>query len=240
MGKIKDLPSIDKPREKAERFGIDSLKDEELLALIIDFGTVGHSSLDIARDLLDDCHYLNELLYKPKQYFFSFKGLKTAKALKLMAVIEIARRISEKQRLMYEEKTEVTSDSLYRRYSITLAKMQQEVLAIVILNKNKQIIYERILYQGDDNNVAINSRDILRLLMIHNGYHFYLIHNHPNASFSPSPADYSFTQKIKEKAKAINVQLVDHLIIFPGGYYSFLYQSIFLKQENNVFIKKTC
>ena len=79
MGKIKDLPSVDKPREKAERFGIESLKDEELLALIIDFGTVGHSSLDIARDLLDDCHYLNELLYKPKQYFLSFIRLSIGK-----------------------------------------------------------------------------------------------------------------------------------------------------------------
>ena len=232
MGKIKDLPSVDKPREKAERFGIECLKDEELLALIIDFGTVGHSSLDIARDLLDDCHYLNELLYKPKQYFFSFKGLKTAKALKLMAVVEIARRIAEKQRLMYEEKTEVTSESLYRRYSITLAKMSQEVLAIVILNKNKQIIYERILYQGDDSNMTINSRDILRLLMIHNGYFFYLIHNHPNNSLLPSELDISFTKRIREKAKLFNVKLVDHLIISSNGYYSFLHDNLFHALEN--------
>ena len=240
MGKIKDLPSIDKPREKAERFGIDSLKDEELLALIIDFGTVGHSSLDIARDLLDDCHYLNELLYKPKQYFFSFKGLKTAKALKLMAVVEIAKRISEKQRLMYEEKTEVTSDSLYRRYSITLAKMTQEVLAIIILNKNKQIIYERILYQGDDSNVSINSRDILRLLMIHNGYYFYLIHNHPNNSLFPSELDIAFTKRIKEKAKLFNVKLLDHLIISSHGYYSFLHDSLFGELENTKNNEKSC
>ena len=232
MCKIQDLPTNDKPREKAERFGIDSLKDEELLALIIDFGTVGHSSLDIARDLLDDCHYLSELLYKPKQYFFSFKGLKTAKALKIMAVVEIARRISEKQRLKYEEKTEVTSDSLYRRYSITLAKMEQEVLAIVILNKNKQIIYERILYQGDDSNVLLNSRDILRLLMIHNGYYFYLIHNHPNSILYPSELDISFTAQIKEKAKLFNCRLIDHLIISSEGYYSFLHDNLFRDLEN--------
>ena len=232
MGKIKDLPSIDKPREKAERFGIDSLKDEELLALIIDFGTVGHSSLDIARDLLDDCHYLNELLYKPKQYFFSFKGLKTAKALKIMAVIEIARRISEKQRLMYEEKTEVTSESLYRRYSITLAKMQQEVLAIVILNKNKQIIYERILYQGDDSNVYLSTREIMRLLMIHNGYYFYLIHNHPNDTIFPSELDIDFTRKISKKAKQFHVKLLDHLIISSEGYYSFLHDYLSRELEN--------
>ena len=240
MGKIVDLPMAEKPREKAERFGIDSLKDEELLALIINTGTVGQSSLDIARSLLEECRYLNVLANRPVAYFYSFKGLKKAKAIKLLAALEIARRISEKQRLIYEEKVEVTSEALFQRYSISLSRLTQEVLAIVILNKNKQIIYEKVLYQGDDNNIVVNTRDILRLLMIHNGYHFYLIHNHPNASFSPSPADYSFTQKIKEKAKAINVQLVDHLIIFPGGYYSFLYQSIFLKQENNVFIKKTC
>ncbi len=232
MGKIQDLPNIEKPREKAERFGIDSLKDEELLALIIDFGTVGHSSLDIARDLLDDCHYLSELLYKPKQYFFSFKGLKTAKALKIMALVEIAKRISEKQRLIYEEKTEVTSDSLYKRYSITLAKMEQEVLAIVILNKNKQIIYERILYQGDDSNITLSSREILRLLMIHNGYYFYLIHNHPNSSLFPSELDIEFTGRIKEKAKLFNCKLVDHLIISSNGYYSFLHDNLFHELEN--------
>lgn len=228
MGKIVDLATVDKPREKAERFGIDSLKDEELLALIINSGIVGHSSLDIARDLLDDAHYLNELLYKPKEYFLSFKGLKTAKALNLMAVLEIAKRINEKQRLIYEDKTIVTSDSLYKRYSITLSKMTQEVLAIIILNKNKQIIYERILYQGDDNNISVNSRDILRLLMIHNGYYFYLIHNHPNNSFYPSEADITFTKRIKEKAKLFNVTLLDHLIISQNGYFSFLHQRLFL------------
>ena len=233
MGKIKDLPKIDKPREKAERFGIETLKDEELLALIIDFGTVGHSSLDIARDLLDDCHYLNELLYKPKQYFLSFKGLKTAKALKLMAVVEIAKRISEKQRLIYEEKIPITSDSLYRRYSLTLAKLTQEVLAIIILNKNKQIIYEKILYQGDDSNIIINSRDILRLLMLHNGYYFYLIHNHPNNTLYPSELDISFTKTIEEKAKLFNVKLIDHLIITQNGYFSFLHQRLFNEIENS-------
>ena len=240
MGKIVDLPMAEKPREKAERFGIDTLKDEELLALIINTGTVGQSSLDIARSLLEDCHYLADLLNKPVAYFYGFKGLKKAKAIKLTAALEIARRINEKQRLIYEENSEVSSESLYQRYSFTLSRLQQEVLVLVILNKNKQIIYEKILYKGDDNNIVLNTREILRLLMIHNGYHFYLIHNHPNTSFSPSHADITFTNRLKTKAKAININFVDHLIIFPGGYYSFLYQSVFLKQENNEFIKKSC
>ena len=228
MGKIIDLPISEKPREKAERFGVETLKDEELLAIIINSGTVGYSSLDIARDLLNECHNLNELLNKPTAYFYTFKGLKKAKALKLIAVLEIAKRINQKQRLIYEEKTTVNSESLYRRYAISLARNSQEVLAIIILNKNKQIIFEKILYQGDDNNLPLNMREILRLLMIHNAYYFYLIHNHPNNTLEPSKNDVAFTKKIEEKTKQLNIHLVDHLIISKDGYYSFLQRRMFL------------
>ena len=227
MGKINDLPVSEKPREKAERFGAETLKDEELLAIIISSGTVGHSSLDISRDLLRECRSLNGLLNKPTAYFNTFKGLKNAKSIKLTAVLEIARRISERQRLIYEEKVVVNTDSLYHRYSISLARISQEVLAIVILNKNKQIIFEKVLYQGDDNSIPVNIRDILRLLMIHNGYYFYLIHNHPNDSLLPSESDINFTNKLKEKVKHLNIHLIDHLIISQSGYYSFQHQRVF-------------
>ena len=227
MGKIIDLPISEKPREKAERFGIETLKDEELLAIIISSGTIGHSSLDIARDILLECRYLDELLNKPAAYFSTFKGLKNAKALKLLAALEIARRINEKQRLIYEEKTAIDGETLYQRYAVTLARIEQEVLAIIILNKNKQIIYEKVLYQGDDNNMAVSIRDILRLLMIHNGYYFYLIHNHPNGNLSPSESDVIFTKKLKSKTDHLNVHLVDHLIISQNGYYSFLHERVF-------------
>ena len=226
MGKIKDLAIIDKPREKAERFGIEALKDEELLAIIINSGTVGYSSLDIARDLLKEAHYLSELMNKPAAYFATFKGLKKAKAMRLLAALEIARRINEKQRLIYEEKAAVSSETLYQRYSLSLNSLNQEVLAIIILNKNKQIVFEKILYQGNDANIAVNHRDILRLLIVHNGTYFYLIHNHPNGSLSPSEMDVKFTNTIKEKAARVNVTLLDHLIISKSGYYSFLHAQI--------------
>ena len=227
MGKIKDLAIIDKPREKAKRFGIESLKDEELLALIISSGTVGHSSLDIAKDILDDCHHLSVLINKPLLYYHGFKGLKNANAFKLLAVFEITKRIKEKELYVKEEKQVITSESLYQRYALRLVGLTQEQLIIIILNKNKQIITEKTLYCGDENNIPINYRDILRLIMIHNGYYFYLIHNHPNDSFLPSEADVTFTKKVEAKAKHINVKLLDHIIISRKGYYSFLHAQIF-------------
>ena len=226
MARISDLAEIDKPREKAERFGIENLKDEELLALIIGSGTVGHSSLDIARDLLNENHVLANLTNKSEQYFYTFKGLKKANAFKLLAALEIAKRIAEKRMFRQEETSPVTSDSLFKRYYLKMAHLSQEQLVIIILNKNKQIINEKVLYLGDDNCVNINYRDILRLLMIHNGAYFYLIHNHPNNTFSPSKADISFTKKIAEKARFLNAELLDHIIISQDGYYSFLHERL--------------
>ena len=227
MSKINELATFDKPREKAERFGIDKIKDEELLAIIINSGTVGFSSLDIAKSILKDCGSLSSLATLPFQYFTSFKGIKKVNAIKLAASIELARRINERQRLVYEEKIEVNSDSLFHRYSISLAGLNQEVLIIVILNKNKQIIYENTLYRGDDNNLTINHRDIMRLLLLHNGYYYYLIHNHPNASIYPSESDMVFTKKIMEKTKEFNAKLLDHLIISANGYYSIMHEQLF-------------
>ena len=232
MGKIQDLPVTEKPREKAERFGIESLKDEELLALVINSGTIGHSSLDIARDILFDCGNLSLLINKPSLYFYGFKGLKKARALSIIAALEIAKRVNEKQLFNNEESQVVTSEILFRRYSFRLSGSTQEELIIVILNKNKQIINEQSVYRGDDNNIMINYRDILRLLMIHNGYYFYLIHNHPNNTFLPSDADVLFTKKIEEKAKQIHVKLLDHIIISKSGYYSFLHEKLISEIKN--------
>ena len=226
MAKIKDLSVIEKPREKAERFGIDKLDDAELIALIINVGTVGHSSLDIARDILNDVKYLSALIGKPYQYYLSFKGLNKVNALKLTAVFEILKRINQKQRLISEQNNAVSSESLYERYSISLSGLTQENFAIVILNKNKQIIFETFLYKGDDVCAVVSSREILRLLSVHNGYYFYLIHNHPNGVLKPNQSDIEFTKSINEKADKIGVKLVDHLIITTNGYYSFLHEQL--------------
>ena len=226
MAKIQDLGFLERPREKAERFGIDKLTDSELLALIINVGTIGHSSLDIAREMMREAKSLNTLIGKPYEYYLSFKGINKVNALKLTAVFEILKRINEKQQLIYEENNAVTSESLFRRYSLSLTGLAQENFILVILNKNKQIIFETTLYKGDDVCAVVSSREIIRLLSIHNGYYFYLIHSHPNGSLEPSKSDIDFTNSITEKAEKIGVKLLDHIIITDKDYYSFLHASL--------------
>lgn len=231
MAKIQDLSPLEKPREKAERFGIEKLSDDELLALIINVGTIGHSSLDIARDMMKEAKSLNALIGKPYEYYLSFKGVNKVNALKLSAVFEILKRINEKQQLIYEENNTVSSESLYRRYSLSLAGQNVENFILVILNKNKQIIFETTLFKGDNACSIVSSREILRLLSIHNAYYFYLIHNHPNNVLKPSQSDIDFTKSIINKAEKIGVKLLDHLIITDKDYYSFLHDE-FSKEWN--------
>lgn len=226
MSKIKDLLDTDKPREKAERFGIESLQDEELLALIISSGTVGSSALDISHDIISDSRSLSALINRPLCYFQEYNGVGKATAVKIAAVFEIAKRINDKQLFIYEENQQITSEYLYHRYALKMASLTQEQLVIVILNKNKQIVNERIVYRGNDNEININYRDILRLLMIHNGYYFYLVHNHPNGTLSPSQSDINFTKTISEKARHVKAYLIDHIIITKSGYYSLLHERL--------------
>ena len=132
----------------------------------------------------------------------------------------------KKRELLKEEKMEVNSDALFRRYSLALMGQVQELFNIVILSKNKQIVYETTLYKGNDNNTFISIRDVVRLIILHNGYYYYLIHNHPNDSTNPSQADINFTMKIQAKTEKIGVKLIDHLIITKNGYYSFLHDKV--------------
>ena len=103
----------------------------------------------------------------------------------------------------------------------------QENFVLVILNKNKQIIFEKVLYKGDEENMSVSHREIINLLVLHNGYYFYLIHNHPNNSLLPSNFDITFTEKMNRRAEKIGVKLLDHLIIGQTGYYSFLHSKVF-------------
>lgn len=227
MSKISDLSPLDKPREKAERFGIETLNDEELLAIIINSGTIGHSALDIAHEILHSSRYLNALLNQPYQYFQSFKGLNKVIALRLTATMEIAKRINQKTLLTCENESLITSETLFQRYQTSLGCLQQETMAIVILNQRQQIIYETLLYKGNSNTLAVSHKEVLRLLLLYKGSYFYILHNHPSGNISPSKSDIMFTSLIKDKARQIDIKLLDHLIVTVNGCYSFAKEGFF-------------
>ena len=219
MGTIRDLPTLERPREKALRYGIESLSDGELLTIVIGSGYHGENASDLANKLISTYNGLEGLSVAPIHDVAKQKGIKSNKALLLAAIFEIHKRLNIKR--VEKEGEMANSDYLYKKYSPQLADASQEVLILVLVNKRRNIIRESLLYKGTESDVVFSYKEMWRELFIHNAYGFYLIHNHPNNQANPSKKDVIFTGEIIRESQKIRIPMLDHLIIGDDGYYSF-------------------
>ena len=158
--RINEIPIESRPREKAARQGIDSLSDQELLALIIGSGVANHSALDIACDLLkENLNSLSSLFNTNFESLSSYKGLKKNNALKLLATFELNKRLN----LQKSQKNQVVSSAneVYNRYKY-LENYEQEVLIILLLDSKLRLKKEKKLYKGTYDSFTINVNEVLK------------------------------------------------------------------------------
>lgn len=214
--KISDIPENLRPREKALLFGIEELSDQELLAIIIGSGVRGHSALDIAGDLLKT--YANSLEALSKTNYrslLSHLGLKQSIAARLIATFEFHNRLISNR---YQKVSKIDSiDQVYFRYK-NLEYLDQEVLVILMLDLKGRIIKEKTLYKGTFQSFSIDVKQIVQELILAKAKSFYLIHNHPDEESTPSSEDIIATNVIEKATKNLSIKLLNHLIIYKGGY----------------------
>ena len=211
MPKIKELPALERPREKCLRYGVESLSDEELLALIIGSGYKGKNAKDVAYEILSNINGLSGLTRVTYKGFVSYKGISKVKAITLSSLVEIMKRIQRKN----SENTNqpVDNNYLHKIYKTYLKDMTQEVFMVICLDYNKRIIHEEILFKGSESSLNISIKEIIRILLDYNSRFFYIIHNHPSGLSSPSNEDILFTKNLIKKTNALNIPLMDHLIL---------------------------
>ena len=219
MASIKELPIVDRPREKALRYGIDSLSDVELVALLLNNGYKGYNILEISTSLLSKYGGIVGLLNVPISELKKNKGIKNVGALKINLISEFYKRVYEKKT---SQNNDIIDDEyLYNKYKVRLSDSNQEQLVLVICSRNKKIIYETTLYKGSQHLLRYSFNDIFKQLAKFDGKNYYLIHNHPNGDSSPSEEDKLATISISTESKRLGLHLIDHLIIGSDGYYSF-------------------
>lgn len=218
MGKIQELPALDRPREKALRYGINTLTDAELLAIAISSGYQGVNAREIANSLLEKCGGLQGLKDYPFNELTKFKGVKDKKALIVSVIYEIHRRLLIKD----VEEVEADNSQIYQKYLSIFSKENQEHLALVITNRRNKITFEKTLYVGTENNLVFSYKEIWKQLILHDAKGFILVHNHPTNKAEPSDRDIVITAEIKLEANRIGIPLKDHLIIGDDGYYSII------------------
>ena len=218
MGKIANLPLLDRPREKALRYGIEALSDQELLSIVLSNGYFGVSVKELSSSLLDTFGGLSGLSKTSILDLKKQKGISYAKSLLLRSIFEISIRLNAYH---YSDFAKCNSFSLYTKYKDKLSKAQQEYLIVVGVNRLHHTVFERILYIGTSTDIAVSHKEIFRVVLFYDCYGFFLIHNHPGSDSSPSPEDFLTTKEIERLGKSLGVRLIDHIIIGENDYYSF-------------------
>lgn len=216
---ITDWPEDERPREKLLARGAAALSDAELLAIFLRTGLPGKSAVDMARDLLVQFGSLRALLKASKADFCAEKGLGQAKFAQLQAVMEMARRhLAE----ALPERDALNDPLAARDYlKSRLRDLPHEVFAILFLDTRHRVIAFEELAHGSLDGAAIYPREVLKAALKHNAAAVILAHNHPSGISEPSAADRTLTTQLKTALSAIDVRVLDHLVIGEGAPASF-------------------
>jgi DNA repair protein RadC len=217
---IKTWAPDDRPREKMMLKGPESLSHSELLAILLNNGNKGQSALDIAREIMKlgqgNLQELGRLSLKELQ---QVKGVGPAKAITLMAALELGRR---RLSLRSPERITIRSSKDIADYLKNLLQdHNHEVFAIVFLNRANRIKHFEIISKGGITGTVADPRIILKKALEAEATAIVLTHNHPSGNLQPSRADEEITRKIKQAAELFDITVLDHIIVSEDGYYSF-------------------
>ncbi len=217
---IKNWAADDRPREKLQTKGADSLSDSELIAILINNGYKEKSAVDLAKEILKlGNNNLNELGKISLTGFQKIKGIGEAKAITIAAALELGRRRHAAAPL---EKIIVKTTKEIANYLKTMIKdFNYEVFGVIFLNQSNRVNHFEIISRGGITGTVADPRIILKKALDAEATSIILCHNHPSGSLKPSRADEELTTKIKEAARYFDIAVLDHIIVSEQGYYSF-------------------
>lgn len=212
---ISDMPIDDRPRERLLVHGPRTLSDAELLGILIGCGTIGKNAMQLARELLPGG--VGQLATRQPAQLARYRGMGTAKAARIAAAFELARRAAAEKPIEHPEfDVDLTGTALVRANS----RQKQERLGAYFLDARHRIIVQREIFVGTVNQALISTRDILRLAVEENAVAIALYHNHPSGDPTPSGHDVEFTERLNRALVAADIELVDHLVTGRHQYYS--------------------
>ena len=221
--KIKNYPQEERPREKAYYYGIESLSNVELLALILRTGNKQESVLELAQRLINEVGglaYLKDITY---HQLVLIKGIKKAKAIEILAVIELTKRLRQVQGISSVIKEPIDGYNLVKD---KLMFEQQEKVIILCLNSRLEVMNEKTVFIGSNNISIISGRELFKEALICGSSRIMVIHNHPSGNPTPSSEDVETTKRLYKMAEELEIEVIDHLIIGRNKFYSFASKEI--------------
>ena len=217
---IKEWAPDDQPREKMMAKGKAALSDSELLAILLRTGLEGQSAVDLARTILgnvdNDLIKLSDLSLKELK---DIKGIGEAKAITIMAALELGKRRRAAEATLPEEVKD--SKTSYERFLPYIDDTKQEHFLVLYLDQSFHELGVECISHGGTTNVIADPRVIFKRALDLGATCIVLGHNHPSGNPRPSKDDRMLTQKIDAAGKLLDIAVIDHIIIGKERYYSF-------------------
>ena len=223
---IKSLAEEDRPREKLMLKGRSALSDAELIAILIGSGNTKETAVQLSQRMLASVnHNLNELGKLSINDLTKFKGIGEAKAIAIIAAAELGRRRKESD---IQQKTKIkSSNDAFQVLHPDLSDLAHEEFWILLLNRANEVLAKINVSKGGTAGTVVDGKIIMKhAIEMPRCCGIVLGHNHPSGNLRPSEADIKITQKLKEIASFMDINLIDHIIVGENAYYSFADEGI--------------
>lgn len=216
----------DRPREKLLLKGRSILSNAELLAILIGSGTRELSAVDVGQLLLASSeNNLNELARKTVKELIRIKGIGEAKAITIIAALELGRRRKESDVI---KKRKIThSSDVYEEMQPYLADKTHEEFWILLLSRSNKVLRPIQVSIGGMSGTIADPKVIFKHALENSASSLILVHNHPSGNLNPSQADKDLTRQLQQGGKLLDIPILDHLIFTDRGYFSFADEGLF-------------
>lgn len=214
----------DRPREKLMLKGKNALSDAELIAILIGSGSRNESAVDLSKRILASVDTLNSLGKMSISQLIEFKGIGEAKAITIIAALELGRRRRAEDSV---EMTKITSSKMvFEIMQPIIGELPHEEFWVLFLNNSNKVILKSQLSKGGISGTIVDVRLVFKIALESGATGLILCHNHPSGTLMPSDADKHITKKLKMAGDSLDVKVLDHLIITETKYYSFVDEGI--------------
>ncbi|MDM5330844.1 DNA repair protein RadC [Neobacillus sp. CF12] len=215
---IRDFPQDERPRERFIQNGPESLSNHELIAILLRTGTKDESVLQLSNRLLTNFEGLRLLKAATLEEMTEIKGIGQAKAIQVLAAVEIGRRIAN---LNYNDRYVIRSPEDGANYVMNdMRFLSQEHFVCLYLNTKNQVLHKQTIFIGSLNASIVHPREVFREALKRSAASIICLHNHPSGDPAPSREDIEVTKRLVECGKMIGIDVLDHLIIGENKFVS--------------------
>ena len=222
---IKSWAEEDRPREKLLLKGKSTLSEAELIAILLGSGNKKQTAVELAQHILNHCqNNLGALARLSVKDLQKFNGIGEAKAISIVAALELGRRRKESEPI---KKVKINSSTdAFELLNGNLTDLNHEEFWIILLKRNNEVIRKEMISKGGFSGTLVDAKIIFKRALEESASAIILAHNHPSGNLKASKEDIQLTKKLIEAGKSLDIQVLDHIIIADQNYFSFTDQGL--------------